>query len=226
MIDAQSVDLLYPFRVFGRRFLIDLPSGFPRKISDAAWELIHHARQGKRGSGFLYDFSEEEIKQAREELAGKIRLGMLGGQPSEMAEDLKPTGIFSALINLTHHCNMACRYCLMGLQPLKEGYLENSKEMTESTAMKSLDFLDKAGVPSPVSLTFFGGEPLLAFRLMKNVVSRAEAHYPGRFLFSMITNGTLLTDEAIDFIREYRVGLVFSIDGNRESNDRLRIFSS
>jgi len=205
MIDVQVVDLLHPFQIFNRRILIDLPSGFPRKVSNAAWEFIQQARQG-------------------EELAGKIRLGMLGGQPNGMGEDFKPTGIFSALINLTHHCNMACRYCLMGLQPLKEGYLKAPDGMTETTAIKVLDLLHKMGVPSPVSLTFFGGEPLLEFPLMKQMVTYAEARYPGRFLFSMITNGTLLTDETIDFIKEHRVGIVFSIDGNRESNDRLRVF--
>ncbi len=225
MIDSQKLNLLYPFQVFDKRFLIDLPSGFPKKISECAWELIV-ACKTNNGNDLKHHFSGEEIEQARKEIEEKFTLGALGGQVDGGNEDLKPTGIFSALINLTHQCNMACRYCLMALDSLKEGYYGVPDGMTEETGRNAIDFLHEAGVPSPVSLTFFGGEPFLEFPLMKKLVTYAETHYPGRFFFNIITNGTLLTDEAIDFIEKHRIGLVFSIDGDRERNDRLRIFKN
>ncbi len=226
MVDAQSLDSLYLFKIFGRRLLIDRPSGFPRRVSDCAWELLCNSRLDEQQHEARNFFSEVELAEAREELEEKTRFGMLACSSSALSDDLKPSGVFSALINLTHHCNMACRYCLMGLESLEEGYRGSEEVMTELTAIRTLEFLHNVGVSSPISLTFFGGEPLLEFRLMEKVVSHAETHYPKRFLFSIITNGTLLTDEIINFIKEHQIGLVFSIDGNRASNDSLRVFKS
>lgn len=122
-----------------------------------------------------------------------------------------------AALCLTHNCNLRCTYCYAGDKI--------RRSMTFETARRAVDFLYGAS-SGYVTLTFFGGEPLMELDLLKAIVRYSESTYGQRVRFRMSTNGTLLRQSTIDFCREHDVYFVLSIDGNEKQHDRVRSFSS
>ena len=126
-----------------------------------------------------------------------------------------------AVLFLTHNCNLACSYCF--------ARCTGQAAMTIQTAKRSVEWLfeNTAGFPeNPLVLSFFGGEPLIEFSLLTAVVEYAEARsreYGKSMIFSVTTNGTLVTEEMLDFFDKHSVSVLFSIDGDRQTNDRFRL---
>jgi uncharacterized protein len=122
---------------------------------------------------------------------------------------------YSALC-LTHNCNLRCRYCYAGDKV--------NRRMSSETARAALDFL--AGQSESTSVvTFFGGEPLLEFDLIRECVEYGRRKFDRRIEYRMSTNGTLLSPEILSFLKENRVYFVLSIDGHREQHDRARFYA-
>lgn len=129
------------------------------------------------------------------------------------------------ILQLTQDCNMHCEYC----------YLEENYSRVRGTASLSLDVARKAvrdfidHRPSPCTITFYGGEPLLEFGLLQQIVFFAE-EYGGRAgvepRFSITTNGTLLSEKVIHFLVEHQFTVMISIDGPKEVHDRYRLMGS
>lgn len=121
-------------------------------------------------------------------------------------------------IFLTEKCNLACTYC----------YLKNiatARDMSEKTGIDVIDFL-LLQVKEYLSISFFGGEPLLKFDLMKKLISHARKRAEENEInitFSINTNGILIDREKIDYLRKNRMGIVLSIDGIPESHDTRRM---
>src|SRR5262249_24509901 len=105
-----------------------------------------------------------------------------------------------------------------------------SRFMDEETAFRSVDFLLQRGEKLPrLTLTFFGGETLLNFKVVRATVeyARRRARAAGKTIdFSLTTNATLLTEEVIQFLTENHVGVTISIDGPKEMQDRFRVFNN
>lgn len=222
--DSLRPEKLFLFEQFGRKLLVDLPSGLALPISSAAWSLLHNLQQYGRLEGEGAAFSAEEIAPAFQELAELVEVGHLcGPEPHAPSDDFPPTGLSSVLLNLTHRCNLACRYCIMAMPKLRQDYQRGISSMTEATAYQAIDFIRPHSVPG-LTLTFFGGEPLLEFARMKRVVEYAESAYPNWFDYQIITNGTLLKPEMIDFFKKYEFSFLFSLDGHEEAHDRLRVY--
>lgn len=132
-------------------------------------------------------------------------------------------------LEVTEACNMRCRYCIFS------GEYEYSRphghqSMLLSTAKAAIDFhLAKNEMAESLSIGFYGGEPLLEFDLIKECCEYVRSCERKRetkrgTLFSLTTNGTLLTDERIDFFIENDFALTISIDGPREIHDQYRVF--
>ncbi len=99
--------------------------------------------------------------------------------------------------------------------------------MNAETAAAALEFLATDTEPSTsandhVTLTFFGGEPLLEFPLLRQIVEDAETRFPGRFSFRLSTNGILLTREMLEFFAEHKMYFTLSLDGHRDQHDASR----
>lgn len=128
-------------------------------------------------------------------------------------------------LQITGECNLRCEYCCYG-EHYSEFRGHASDTMSLDTAIKAIDnFADRN--PENFSIGFYGGEPLLEFELVKQVVTYAEELAAKRgleLLFNMTTNGTLLTDDKIHYLAEHQFHLAISLDGNRESHDRYRVF--
>jgi uncharacterized protein len=130
-------------------------------------------------------------------------------------------------LELTQQCNLACEYCCYG-KYYPQTRKPSTAPMPLEVAKKAVeDFMGHR--PKRGSIGFYGGEPLLQFELLKQIVLFAEEladRYGTNVKFSMTTNGTLLTDETIHFLVRHRVRVMISLDGDKETHDRYRVFRS
>ncbi len=122
---------------------------------------------------------------------------------------------YSAL-SLTHRCNLGCDYCYAGTG--------RGLSMGPGVAREAVDFLAEAS-NGDCTVTFFGGEPLIEFGLMKTTVEHALSRHGKKMQFRMSTNGTLLDEEKLAFLKDHGVHFVLSIDGDEEQHDTHRKFS-
>lgn len=121
---------------------------------------------------------------------------------------------------ITLACNLACRYCYVG---------KRRERMSPATARRIVDFLfARSPVDEAMDIGFFGGEPLLEFPLLREITTIVEAHpryTPERVRLTVVSNGTLLDDDMLAFIRERGMNLNISCDGPPAVHDRFRIFA-
>lgn len=141
-------------------------------------------------------------------------------------EHLKKKTLMQISLNVTHKCNLNCDYCYGG----DGSYGGPAVHMDKKTAERAVDFLMKESGDSRLCrITFFGGEPLLNFGLVKHVVKYAKkmaSTLKKEMYFNMTTNGVLLDDEKIDFIIKEKIELTFSFDGPKKIQDKGRQFKS
>ena len=134
------------------------------------------------------------------------------------------TVVKALCLNIAHDCNLACRYCFA-----EEGEYHGRRGlMSAETGKKALDFLVRAsGSRRNLEVDFFGGEPLLAFDAIKEIVAygrELEKKHDKLFRFTMTTNGVLLNREVEEFANREMANVVLSLDGRKEVNDRMRPF--
>ena len=130
-------------------------------------------------------------------------------------------------LQVTQQCNFRCSYCIYSEEKNKGQRSHSNKTMSWETAKKSIDFLfahsDKM---KEISIGFYGGEPLLEFGLIKKCVAYAKEKGVGKdILFSMTTNGSLITNDIAEFIAKENFNLIISLDGPKELHDKSRILA-
>jgi uncharacterized protein len=140
----------------------------------------------------------------------------------------QPFPLQTVVMNVTNQCNLSCSYCYEYGEDRIATPEGKTKFMSQETARSTVDFLlDQSPGRRMVHLTFFGGETLLNFAVVKSTIeyAKTKAAEMGKYIdFSMTTNATMLTSEIISFLAENNVGVTVSIDGPKESNDRFRVF--
>lgn len=134
------------------------------------------------------------------------------------------------VMNLTNQCNLACEYCYEFGEDKVATPEGKPKFMDWDIARQSVDYLfrDAAGRQA-IHITFFGGETLMNFPLLKRVIDYANQQAAERNVnidFSLTTNATLLTPSIIEYLAENRVGVTVSLDGPKELNDQFRVFKN
>lgn len=143
----------------------------------------------------------------------------------ERQEDPSNYTITNLILNLVQDCNLACIYCYGG-----EGEYNNKGYMSEKIAFDSVDwFLKQAKTAKDLLITFFGGEPLLNFDLLKKIVQYSiekSKEYEKKLSFSITTNATLISKEVIEFFNQHKFSLTISIDGTEHMHDKNRPFKS
>jgi len=126
-------------------------------------------------------------------------------------------------LNIAHDCQLRCKYCFASTGDFGKG----RKLMSFETGKHAIDFLlENSGDRPNLELDFFGGEPLMNFGVVKQVVEYArsrEKEYNKKFRFTITTNGLLLDDEKIEFINREMSNVVLSIDGRKQVNDYFRV---
>lgn len=121
-------------------------------------------------------------------------------------------------LNLTFNCNLTCSYCFVRQKGAGE-------RMSFDTAKNAIDLLLANAVSPVLNITLIGGEPLLEFQLIKQIVPYAlnEAGKRNRGVnWSITTNGTLVNEEILAFFAQYGIHILLSMDGGSESHDRYR----
>lgn len=125
-------------------------------------------------------------------------------------------------LSITHNCNLGCSYCYSGKK--------FNKEMPWETAKKAVDFSFNAKPEGDsIEFGFFGGEPLLKFKLIRKIVAyirKKEQELSRMVNMQITTNGTLITPEILSFIKQEEIGLCFSIDGPKQIQDKERRYKN
>lgn len=235
----------HPFEAAGSRFLYLVPSAAvfaldepSEAILDALAERpltdveIEQLLSDRYDSDALAEAVNELLQVRAIERVGPSTLLGAGPRPAAGPKviPLTPFPLTTMVLNVTNQCNLSCTYCYeYGEDKIVD--TANGKQpkfMTEETARASVDFmLRQSGTNRLAHLTFFGGETLLNFAVLKSTIAyaRRRADDLGKEVdFSLTTNATLLKPEVVDFLAEERVGVTISIDGPREVQDKFRVF--
>jgi uncharacterized protein len=215
------------FRAAGREFLYLVPSAAVFALDDAAAAVLDALRQRPRTSAEL----EALLPHSAEAIAELSRVQAIGnGEAPRPQRQLPPPNfpLTTLVLNVTNQCNLSCAYCYeYGEDKIVDtSYGRQPKFMSEETARQSVDFLLRES-GRVAHLTFFGGETLLNFPVVRSTIeyARRRAGEAGKLVdFSLTTNATLLRPEIIEFLAEHRVGVTISIDGPKEMQDQFRIF--
>lgn len=144
---------------------------------------------------------------------------------SRKKASLKAVPLASIALFVTQECNLRCIYCYGD-----GGSYGSGGNMTRDTALRSVDWLiEQSEDKKKLSISFFGGEPLLNFNLMKEVVEYAlkrGKESSKEFNFCLTTNALLLDDEKITFLKEHKIIPLVSFDGPKELQDTQRPFKN
>lgn len=173
-------------------------------------------------------YPEEDLRDVLEaviELTGSGQLFTKDIYEEYIGEVKQRKTVVKALcLHIAHDCNLACRYCFA-----EEGEYHGRRAlMTFEVGKKALDFLiANSGSRRNLEVDFFGGEPLMNWQVVKDLVAygrKQEKMYGKHFRFTLTTNGVLLNDEVQDFVNREMDNVVLSLDGRPAVNDRMRPF--
>ncbi|GGF94578.1 Cys-rich peptide radical SAM maturase CcpM [Paenibacillus albidus] len=173
------------------------------------------------------EFLNHELYTLQEQgFLSSNRVKVIEHPATEMLEDILSNKIKKLNLQLTQQCNFRCDYCVYS-----GGYdnrNHSSKRMNWEVAKKGIDFLiDSSKDSSNINISFYGGEPLIEFELIKKSMEYAIEASDGKIVtFSMTTNGSLLNDEKIEFFSKFNIHLTISLDGPRDIHDKNRKFAT
>ncbi|MBR5406580.1 MAG: thioether cross-link-forming SCIFF peptide maturase [Lachnospiraceae bacterium] len=233
--------MIHAYRSNGYNIVMDVNSGAVHVVDDVVYDLIEllDGAGAQKTAGYdelrdmllsgLSGYDEALIKEAWDEVNELITSGMLftdDEYKDHVIDFTKRKTVVKALcLHVSHDCNLACKYCFA-----EEGkYHQGKRElMSFEVGKRALDFLvENSGNRHNLEVDFFGGEPLMNFDVVKQLVEYGrsiEDKYDKKFRFTLTTNGVLLNDEILEFANKEMGNLVLSIDGRKEVHDRMRPF--
>ncbi len=224
--------MIHKFTLNGLYIVLDVNSGGVHIVDEMTYDLLDDAKP---------PFADECPAEILEKLSGKYDAEELKECYLELKSLYEEKILFSVddyekyaafavaspikamCLHIAHDCNLRCTYCFASTGDFGTG----RKLMPVETGKMAIDFLlEKSGNRENLELDFFGGEPLMNFDAVKEIVQYArerEKEYGKHFRFTITTNGLLLDDDKIDFINKEMSNVVLSIDGRKEVNDRIRV---
>lgn len=220
--------VIHQFINNGYPIVLDVCSGSVHVVDRLVYDVIalyeqYDADEIRRR---LPQYPPEEIDEALSEI------GELKEQGKLFTEDVyrdaivdfkkRKTVVKALCLHIAHDCNLACKYCFAG-----EGEYHGDRSlMSYEVGKKALDFLiANSGSRVNLEVDFFGGEPLMNFQVVKDLVAYGrsrEQECNKKFRFTLTTNGVRLDDEVMEFANREMSNVVLSIDGRREVHDRMR----
>lgn len=223
--------MIHKFKQNGYNIVLDVNSGGVHVVDELTYDMLDNVEppfepvcppEVMTKMSRFYD--EEEIASCYQELAEAYDAGVLFSEDdyAPYAAYAVKSPIKSMCLNIAHDCDLRCKYCFASTGDFGEG----RKLMTFETGKKAVDFLlQNSGDRKFLEMDFFGGEPLMNYDVVKQIVEYArsqEAAYGKTFRFTITTNGMLLDDEKIDFLNREMSNIVLSIDGRKSVNDNMR----
>ena len=223
--------MIHKFKVNDVRLVLDVHSGAVHIIDELIWDLLDY------GPEFIWEdinnelngkHETQDLKEGVSELRALMEAEMLY---TPWNEEDKPVMqgepvIKAMCLHAAHDCNLRCSYCFASTGDFKgeRGLLDLE------TGKRALEFLVKnSGHRRNLEVDFFGGEPMMNFPVVKQLVKygrKLEKQYNKQFRFTITTNGLLLDDEALEYINKEFVNVVISLDGRPEVHDKLRVTRS
>lgn len=135
------------------------------------------------------------------------------------------SGLQQLILNISERCNLRCKYCVYsGLYPYERTH--SYRTMAKTITLRTIDyFLNHAQESDHVDISFYGGEPLISYEIIKETIKFIiNRKYSKDINFHIDTNGTLLTDEMLKFILKNKIFIQVSLDGPQQLHDRYRVF--
>ena len=224
--------MIHQYKNNGYNIVLDVNSGSIHVVDDVAYDVIgmYETKSKDEIAATILkeypDVGNEELEELYEDLEEMRENGTLFTEDTykEDVIDFKQrqTVVKALCLHIAHACNLSCRYCFAG-----EGEYHGDRSlMSFETGKKALDFLVKnSGSRRNLEVDFFGGEPLMNFDVVKQLVAYGrslEEPYDKHFRFTLTTNGVLLDDEIIEFANREMDNIVLSIDGRKSVHDHMR----
>ena len=229
--------MIHQYKLGGFNVVLDVCSGSVHVVDDVAYDIISLFESeekdviiAKMSEKYLgnKDISLEDIKECYAQVEELRDAGKLFTEDTfePMAGKLKEktAGVVKALcLHIAHTCNLNCSYCFAS----QGKYHGDRAVMSYEVGKRALDFLiENSGTRHNLEVDFFGGEPLMNFQVVKDLVAYArsiEKEKGKNFRFTLTTNGVLVDDDVIDFANRECSNVVLSLDGRKEVHDRYRV---
>lgn len=227
----RGTAMVHQYKNNGYNIVLDVNSGAVHIVDDVMYDVIPMFEEN----------TKEEIIQSLESKYNKADVEEAWEEVKELADDeqlfikdeyegyieqfkTRPTVVKALCLHIAHDCNLACRYCFA-----EEGEYHGRRElMSFEVGKAALDFLiANSGNRRNLEVDFFGGEPLMNFDVVKQLVAygrEQEKIHNKNFRFTLTTNGVLLNDDIMEFANKEMGNVVLSIDGRKEVHDYMRPF--
>lgn len=203
-----------------KKYLFDIEQGKIIEVDKRTLLLSKNSGLNKNGLYRKVDkyFSNEEFEDVLKSMEEAKFLKHSNPDKEEEVKFKCDEDIVGITLMLVQGCNLACKYCFGD-----EGNYNDTGKMSKETAFKAVDYLIKHTEEKKVLITFFGGEPLLALDLIKDIIEYTQ-DIDRDIQFAMTTNGTLINDEVIEMISKHKISTIISIDGDEHSNNINRYY--
>ena len=203
-VDELAYDMIQQYEVLDREELLQRMREMHTSLPEAELQDCYEQITALKNGGELF------TPDVFEPLAGKFK---------EKSGDV----IKALCLHVAHTCNLNCAYCFAS----QGKYNGERAVMSFEVGKQALDFLmEHSGKRHNLEVDFFGGEPLMNFQVVKDLVAYArsiEKEAGKNFRFTLTTNGMLIDDEVIDFANREMSNVVLSLDGRKEVHDRYRV---
>lgn len=229
--------MIHQYKLNGYNIVLDVYSGSVHLVDDVAYDCIALFESTPRDQiiaqmmekhGHLDGVDETELAACLDDIQALKDDGKLFSQDlwrdveQEAFEHAKPV-LKAMCLHVAHTCNLNCQYCFAS-----QGQYHGERAlMSFEVGKQALDFLiAQSGSRVNLEVDFFGGEPLMNWDVVKQLVEYARSVEKERgknFRFTLTTNGMLIDDDVIDFANREMSNVVLSLDGRKEIHDRMRV---
>ena len=227
--------MVHQYKLNGYNIVLDTASGSVHSVDEVAYDIIAMYKSATEDEiadtvskkyAHLPDVTREDILECIDDIKELENEGKLFSEDryETLAYDFKNNSkVIKALcLHIAHTCNLNCSYCFAS----QGKYHGERAIMSFEVGKRAFDFLiENSGTRRNLEVDFFGGEPLMNWDVVKQLVAYArsiEGNYNKNFRFTLTTNGVLLDDEIIDFLNKEMSNVVLSLDGRKEINDHFR----
>jgi len=224
--------VIHQYKSNGYNIVLDVESGAVHVVDDITYDVISLYEENSADeiiSKLKSSYNEDEIRECISEVKELVEDGQLFTEDIyepfvEKFKEKRQTVVKALCLHIAHDCNLACKYCFA-----EEGEYHGRRAlMSFEVGKKALDFLvANSGNRVNLEVDFFGGEPLMNWDVVKQLVAYGrslEEPNNKKFRFTLTTNGVLLNDEVMEFVNKEMSNVVLSLDGRKEVNDRMRPF--
>ena len=226
--------MIHQYQQGGYNIVLDVCSGSVHVVDEVAYDIISMFESAEKEQ-ILAAMAEKypqldagDIAQCYDQVVELKDAGKLFAPDTfaPMAGQLKQktAGVVKALcLHIAHTCNLNCSYCFAS----QGKYHGERAVMSYEVGKRALDFLiENSGTRRNLEVDFFGGEPLMNFQVVKDLVAYArsiEKDKGKNFRFTLTTNGVLVDDDVIQWANRECSNVVLSLDGRKEIHDRFRV---